>query len=367
MKHYATKNISIYLKSIAVLLFVPVILMGLVSFKGKKESKQNVLLPFFAPSGVTKVNDIEYWGNYCYIATDKGLYRADKNASTRANTWVKMPANKSMNVTDLQMYREGSIEKEIIVLFSDATIGRIKKTAPTNIELTKCTNVSSTFRPSRVGKVPKSNIYFMINGTSDMKKVTFGSASCTAVPLKTINNKSLKAISFTYRKNNDFLFGSVGTGTSMSQPSWKYLAAFNKRGDDRWFLGGSSKGVTAYAGKIVHMIGNSTSNTVFMAGSKGYIYRSDDGGANWRYYAHGLKPSDNDITLYSMVKHGNYLYIATKYGVKYTSISGRQADWKTFAMLPGWRNKPTKIAKTGKDLIITVNWGRDGMMKKPLK
>lgn len=369
MKYHTPKQALTIIKRGTILLLLPCIFTLLFAFKSEKPkpnkaaSDQSTWTAIFLPDGATAVADIAYFGNSSYIATNKGLYKADRDLAMSTSSWQKI-GTKSQPVTDLQVYKEGSTEIELVVLYADRIIGRIMRNNLTSMALTGCnSNTYGTFNPTQVGKVPGTNNYFMMNDEGEVKGLTFGgSGTCNTIQLKRYS-LSVKPYSYSYSNNNKLIFGSTSYPYhTSSSPSWSASLA-------TWDVARSStSGLSGISGQnIVEVCGSNTSNTAWMISRNGYTYKTTNGGSSWFYYSHGFKPYDSDIYVYSMTASSQHLYIGTrlngKYVVYYSPKNTTQADWKSLGGLPGWRSGLT-VSSTPTKLVVSVAGG--GVFKRSL-
>lgn len=368
MKNHTPKKATTLIKRGSILLLLPCLFSLLFAFKSEKPRANETTLDqstwvlMILPDGASAIADIAYFGNSSYIATNRGLYKADRDLVMHRNSWQKI-GTKSTAVTDLQVYKEGYTEKELVVLYADNTIGRVMRNSLTSMALTKCSNNYGTFNPTRAGKVPGTNNYFMMNASGEVRGLTFGRGLCNKVVLKRYN-LSVKAYAYTYANNNKLIFGSTSYPYhTSSSPSWNASIA-------TWDVTRSStSGLNSInSKKIVDICGNNSTNTAWMISSNGYTYKTANGGSSWSYYSHGFKPYENDVYIYSMTASSQHLYMGTKmngkYVVYYSPKNTTQADWKSLGGLPGWRNSLT-VSNTPTTLVVSVAGG--GVFKRSLK
>ncbi|MFK7799411.1 MAG: hypothetical protein AB8E82_18315 [Aureispira sp.] len=368
MKYPTSKKTQTIIQRASIFLLLPCLFSLLFAFKSGEPSTNQTVFDqstwtlMLLPDGASSVADIAYFGNSSYIATNKGLYKADRDLAMHRNSWQKI-GTKSSAVTDLQVYKEGSTEKELIVLYADNTIGRVMRNSLTSMAVTRCSNTHGTFNPKQAGKVPGTDNYFMMNAHGEVKGLTFGRGLCNKVVLKRYN-LVVKAYSYTYANNNKLIFGSSSYPYhTSSSPSWNASIAI-------WDVTRSStSGLNSInSQKIADMCGSNTSNTAWMSSTNGYIYKTTNGGSSWAYYSHGFKPYDNNVYIFSMTASSQHLYIGTKlngkYVVYYSPKNTTQADWKSLGGLPGWRNSLT-VSNTPTTLVVSVAGG--GVFKRSLK
>ena len=347
-------------KKLSLALILPFVL----AFAPPKNSKKKpegvwVLVPL--PSGASVVNDITwsvaspYTNSKCYIATDKGLYSTDLSFSKSGSQWqlVKRENSQYSNkFYDLQFY-QGTGGKQLIGWETQtpsavAKIGVVTDT-PNEFDLITPANGRYWRNPENtgvIGRVPGTYDNYFLFSSNGTVQVCSESNGCN---VRVTGDK--KFYSFGYIKDNKYLCGGDnGKVYLVGGTNFRYASTKNQ-------------GISSSAGRIVQISSDRTSNVAYAASAKGYIYKTTDGGQSWKYYSHGIKPYDNPMTLYSMVKFGSYLYISTSTGLYYTKTTGTQADWKNLGGLPGWTGKEIKLMRTPTHLVA-FNKTQGGLFKK---
>lgn len=323
-------------------------------------ARRNSWTKITLPDGASKVNDVVMWNSAYHIATNKGLYKANLVFGTNPSRWEKV----------------GTISTEIIDLFPASTNGvselliltqngayRLLKTAPTTMismpGFHYCDNGGTMLA---IGKCPddKKRIY-----TSQGYKEYFA-----------ISKKYSSYYVYGYGPagsnpydctNASFQSSRQSTGTTYPDPaSFAVITDASKK--NYALFGGAqaiyrlhtasdytgAKSLPNYTGVFTSLYTTGTKG--YAASDKGYVYRTIDGGNNWVYYAHGLKPQEEIGTIYDMTGFGNTLYAATDWGVYTTSTSGTQADWQRYGTLP-YSAKPSKVCGTYTGIIVTTDKG----------
>ncbi|MGB0524291.1 MAG: hypothetical protein ACPGJS_15080 [Flammeovirgaceae bacterium] len=321
----------------------------------KEKAPEGVWTIQLMPTGVNKVHDVVFWSQGTYFATNKGIYKADLLLNTPRNNWPKVQGSQA-TFTDLQVQIVAGVKTEILAYAGTSGqsgifyTGSIKKNSPNQISARERTT-GRIQGLGMVGSLAHANCTFVLNGATDVMcmSTSRNCRSLTAFQNGRRVNGTMTNV-FGYMKNKGLIIGGSG-------PFVYVLDLSGQICDNSWkvksyrFVPNS----VPPTGSVVQFVSDETSYEVFAATSRGYIYRSTNGGKTWKYYAHGLKPQDDPTQLYSMVTHRDKLYISTNRGLFFTSKTGVQADWKPYSGLPGWRNKRVNLYTSAIHLIAEID------------